>query len=502
MIETIGMLGMVGGAVALGLVPTRPLANCDPDSARAQLMRRAELRGTYALAVVGATVGFSLLAYGAGRPMSALLVGVVGALTFAAMHPWPLVRLAIPLGMWRVAFACSRLGGPPWMRDPAGGCVLAGVLACTRKRKPALDVLKRLEQRLADGPLRGAGIVAAALIAHERSDLDTARILMASVDDLEPDILPPFARRVAVDWRIADATARGEWGEVRRIGQGALWMSRSARFFVLVARRMDGVPARGLLCAWLKAPRRRHTWSLLREAQRATALPQDLVDLDREALPANGTGLLATGAASMHVEAARSAGRGGLDHVTVRRLGDAWDASLYDFDLRRRLRTRALELGCSDTVEEHVVALHRNLCRDIAAFLPRCPLDPPGSRRSLGRALIENRRLEQAGIGHNLKALADAQAATVGPPSWRVWTTWLAIRYAYERAAQGAPIGTMREVFSVVELAVAPFVGWLWMTRGERGLANAISFWLVCEAERVRLRDAAAHHRNWVAAGP
>jgi hypothetical protein len=505
MIEAIGMLTMLGGTVVFGLVPTRPLADCDPESARAQLIRRAELRGTYAVGVIGATFGFGLLGYAEGRPISALLVGAIGLATFVVMHPWWLVKtIAIPLGLWRTAAACSRIGGPPWLRDPIGGSVLAGVLACTRKRKPATHALLELEQRLGRAPLRGAGIVAAALIAHERGDIDSARTLMQSVDDLEPDILPPHARRVALDWRIADAAARGDWPEIVRIGHDALSLSRTARLFVLVARRMTGaaIPRRSLFRAWLTCARRRHTWSFVRAAMRARALPQELVEIEADACAANGAGLLATTAVSLHFDAARATERGELEAAALRRLGNAWDETLYDFEARRRLRARALSLGCRTTVEAHVVALHRNVCRELAELLPACAIDPPPRRGSLGRAALENRRVQQGAIGRSLLQLATAQEAPIGPRSWRLWQTWIELRTAYERAARAATVADMREVFAVVERSLAPFVGWLWITRHERALANAVSVWLVCEAERVRHRDAAAHHRSWAVAGP
>jgi hypothetical protein len=327
---------------------------------------------------------------------------------------------------------------------------------------------------------------------------------MCSVDDLEADILPPFARRVAFDWRVADAASRADWGEIVRIGNDAVSLSRTARLFVLLARRFRGaaIPRRTLLRAWLLCPRRRHTWRIVREAMRTPRLPQDVVDLDVGARAVNGGGLLDTSAVSLHVEAARAAESGELDLPAVHRLGAAWDATLYDFDARRRLRIRALALGCDDTVEAHVVALHRRLCRDLAALLPAGPIDPPSRLGSIGRALAENRRHEQGIVGRKLLQLAAAQDAPIGPRSWHLWQTWLELRTAYERAARGATVSDMRDVFAVVERNLAPFVGWLWVTRHERGLANAVSVWLVGEAERVRLRDAAAHHRSWAVAGP
>jgi hypothetical protein len=235
---------------------------------------------------------------------------------------------------------------------------------------------------------------------------------------------------------------------------------------------------------------------------RALLLPCAVVDLDAGACAANGGGLLDTPAASLHVEAARAAEDGELDVVALRRLATAWDTTLYDFDARRRLRIRALALGCRNTVETHVVTLHRNLCRDLAEMIPTGAIESPPRRGSLARALVENRRTQQAIVGRKLLQLAAAQDAPIGPRAWQLWQAWLELRTAYERAARGATVADMRDVFAVVERSLAPFVGWLWVARHERGLANVVSVWLVCEAERVRLRDAAAHHRSWAVAGP
>jgi hypothetical protein len=42
-------------------------------------------------------------------------------------------------------------------------------------------------------------------------------------------------------------------------------------------------------------------------------------------------------------------------------------------------------------------------------------------------------------------------------------------------------------------------MAWLWNDLGERGLANAISTWLLLEAERVHDEASAAYHRHNVA---
>ena len=62
-----------------------------------------------------------------------------------------------------------------------------------------------------------------------------------------------------------------------------------------------------------------------------------------------------------------------------------------------------------------------------------------------------------------------------------------------------ASIELLKQAYAIVELHLRQLMAWLWNDLHERGLANAISTWLLLEAERVHDEASAAYHRHNVA---
>jgi len=501
--EVLWMSVLVGGAVVLGLAPSHPLDHCDPTGARAQSLRRAELRGTAMLAIGGLTAIFMLHACTRGAWGVGVLVALLGALTALVLQPGPLVRaVLVPMGMWRLARTASRWGGPPWLRDPEGGSALMGVLALRNRRGLNDDALLELETGILAGPLRGAGLVASGLIADARGDGVEARRLLLSVDDLDPEVCPPLARAIANDWLLEDAAARERWAEVAARSENALALSAAGRLLHTVSRRLLGHATRGeLIRAWLSAPGRWKTWSLFERAWDEPRMPEfPIVDYDISLRAANGYGLAGTGAASLHLDAVAAHRRGELESKALERLGRAWDETLWDIGLRKRVRMRALELDCGRTVEESMVELHRALCVEVASMMPPIGHIPRGGK-TLERAVGLFSDAQEHRIECALKRLDAARSAAISPTAVELWHDWLEVQdgYALFRRADAREA---LPVFQAIDAKAATLVHWLWYTRGERPMANAIASWLAMEADRVQDDASAAYHRQYVAAGP
>ncbi len=501
MTELVWMSILVGAAVVVGVVPSPPLANCDPAGTRAQSLRRAELRGSIMLAVGGLTAGLGLHACTRGAWGTGAIVLLLGALTALIMQPGPVVRgLLVPLGAWRWARSASRWGGPPWLRDPEGGAALMGVLALRRRSNE--HALEQLERGLMAAPLRGAGLVAAGLIADARGDGTAARRLLLSVDNLDPEVCPPLARAIANDWLLEDAASRDRWAEVDVRSGHALALSAAGRLLQTVARRLLGHASRWeLLRAWISAPGRWKTWALLERAWDEPAMADfPVVDRDLSRRAANGFGLAGTGAASLHLDAVKAHRAGELTTQELDRLGRAWDETLWDMGLRKRVRARSLELDCNRTVEESMIELHRSLCVEVASMMP-----PTGDIPRGGKTLTRSVGLFSAAQKHRIKCALDrldaARSAPISPTSVELWHDWLEIQdgYALHRRAD---VSEARPVFQAIDAKAATIVHWLWHERGERPMANAAATWLTMEAERIQEDESAQYHRQYVAAGP
>jgi len=493
--------------VALSPLPSSEIVN--PDSNRAQSLKRAEAR-------LGATVGVlamlsfvTLFAWSLGSAWPVWpLVGLAGVAVLA-IHPWIFIkRVCIPLGLTRTAWVISRLGGHPWVRDPEGGAVLAGSLAALRARvrAPVEDIW--LRERLDAIPLRGAGVVAAGLLAANAGDRVRARRLLLSLDHLDPDLCPPLARSIATDWLVADAAVRGAWSEVVDHVDLLPAPSRSSRFIALAARRLLGeaIGTSELAKSWLGAPRRLQTAGLLRRALgarvRATE-PTDtlavLQEIDLGALAANDGGEPGRTALSLHRETAAS---DVVPSAQISRLSEAWEQTLGDFPFRGRVRRRSLEIGCTLSPELLLAEFRRDVADDLAGVM----LDggtstdgmPTHEARVLGRAVLTARTHLLRRLEHSMEQAKRLQKVASTAPI-DIWWAWLEIGRCYADCVEigGLPLRVV--AYTLLEPEMRHLAAWMWNEQHERGLANAVSSWLMLEAERVDDQASAAYHRHNVA---
>jgi len=496
----------------------------DPESSRARSIRRAEARlGATIFALALMAVGV-LLALERGSTGPIVPLAVLTAVGLVALHPWIAVRWCIPLGLPRLAVMLGRLGGHPWVRDPEGGAVLGGVLAQLR-RSVDPEMHAWLRGRLRRGPLRGAGLVAAGLLAADAGDRDTARALLVSLDDLDPDLCPPLARRLALDWLVADAVREGDWARVQSLTEDQPTLSPTLALMLALAQHHRGESVEAisgheaedelrealatrpsLWRVWLAAPRRRHTLALVRGALARPAHANEaelpaVAPADDPCLAANDGGPAPADALALHVEAIVDGDAPGATG-RMARVAEAWDRAMDDFGFRGRVRRRAEGLRCTTSGEKVMAQLHRDVCEDLAHLMLEAgvPAEAAGrgttARRAAGHAhasALEDLR--------RVAAIVDAPRPAVATVEHVVglWLAWLKVRRRYEAIARVASLELRREAYEIVELHLRQLMAWLWNDVGERGLANAISTWLLLEAERVHDEASAAYHRHNVA---
>ncbi|MBL4687870.1 MAG: hypothetical protein JKY37_24990 [Nannocystaceae bacterium] len=507
----LGVLGCL--SIALSPLPSSEIVN--PESSRAQAMKRAEARLGVTIGVMASLSFATLFTWSLGSTWPVWPMMGLAALITLAIHPWIFVkRLCIPLGLPRLAWALSRLGGHPWTRDPQGGAVLAGALAALRARvrEPGEDLWLRTKLD-ASIRLRGAGLVAAGLLAANAGNRVRARRLLLSLDQLDPDLCPPVALQIAADWLVADAAVRGAWTEVAQHVETLAVPSRSAHFIALAARRLTGesIGNRRLLGTWLKTPRRLQTLGLLRlamagstQAPNAAVQPEALGDLLDEVdvgdLAANDGGDPARTALSLHLETATSTAE---PTRQINRLGEVWEQTLGGFPFRGKVRRRTLEIGCGISPELVLAEFRRDVADDLADIMLEAGISTDGlpthERRVVGRAVLTVRARLLHRVQHAIGETRQLRISANSTTAIDMWWAWLEVgrRYADAIEVGGLPLRIV--AYRQLEPEMRGVAAWLWNNLSERGLANAVSSWLMLEAERVDDQASAAYHRHNVA---
>lgn len=515
--EPFVLLGCVLSCAAVGASSLASTEPGDPQSSAAAANRRAHRRLAATLCVIAAFCCLSLacVGFGVSWPLIPLALFTVGA--GVALHPWLLIsRVLIPLGWSRAAFALGRSGGPPWLRDPMGGRVLGAALAKLRQPRHVPDSSRALERALQSEPIRGAGLVARGLLAADAGDPDRARRLLESLELLDPDVVPPRARTIALDWLVADDATRGRWESIVARCEDAPVLSPTTRLLEGCARRLLGerLASRRLLSLWIRAPRRTRTLSLLRRAlsARTTALPfTDAADADPAALSANDAPTPPAALAALHMETARTALVGPVPHGAFARLNAAWQHALEDPQVHAWIRNRVLSLSSSASVSGALLSLYREASADMADMLAQtdAPLGPTvgGALRRALRTHIDTHVTEIDRTARQLrKRLASSRSSRISPISrisaLEVWDACTQLRKSYQVLLRTTGTAASRHVFGIVDAVSSEAVVWLWNEQGERALANALSLWLQLEAERVGHREAAAFHSRNAAVAP
>jgi len=493
--------------LGIGVSPLASIVTIDPQGPRAKAMRRAEQQFASAVMMLATCGLLSLWLVGKKGEMWWPLFAMV-CMAVPLVHPWLVVRgLFIPLGLARAAVRVSRLGGHPWFRDPVGGAVLAGVLAALHRGKHDPALARWLRARLAEDRIGGAGIVALGLLAAESGDRETARVVLGSLDEIEPDICPPLARTIALDWLAADAARRGAWAElVDRISDDP-FPTRTTRFVGLCARRMVGetVDRGAIVWAWLTAPRRLATfglcWSCLRHRAPAERV---LADDELRRLAANDGREPVLTALALHAEAAALPTTQPVPLPIVERLAAGWDEAFADFGLRGEVRSRGEHFATEANGELLVARLQRAVARDLAALLSQCGREAEGVRADAG-VLRRARELhfEDAteSLGRSCTLLARQRGGLEPMDPAGAWIEYVRVRKAYLLATLPLAPAHRGRLYAVVEQELRQLAAWLWNERAERGLAHAVCLFLLHEAEHVRDGEAAAYYRHNVVVG-
>jgi hypothetical protein len=463
------------------------------------LSRDFVVRGGLALLILGASFSLFMAALqwlASGDLAAAPWVVGFGVLAF----PGPLSRrLLVPLGLPRLAFALASIPTLGWARDREGGAILTAVWAVNRCRRPSERHAAWIESRLARcRQLGGAGMVASAIAAAWRGELETAWCLLWAVELGHAQALPAMARRHAAAWLAASAAERGDWAAVVAIGERRRFVTRFTRFLALVGRSLlaaysQGSPPRAatLVAAWLLAPHRRATRQLLRRALHASG--------------ANATDGASRGKGASRARRRTSPGAVARADAgaSVIALARTWEAVIADPQLAPALLHRAAVLGAAPgTVEAAIAELRREVFVDLAEQALAARIRLARLRRAgladLAAAVREElmTRLEAA-----VEATARRVEAARALPPVDELREWVALRSHYDRAAESGGPALRRLAFSAVHRKIGSLGVWLFNVRRERPLAHAILRWLQHEAQRVGDEDVAELQRRNVALG-
>jgi hypothetical protein len=424
-------------------------------------------------------------------PVIAPVVVLVLAILAA---PWPFTRFVlIPLGLPRLAYWLARTSDVVFHVDRLGGAAAAAAWALCRQRPQDEESVEWLTAKLAEqAPLGGAGVLASGLLLAARGDLDGARTLIASVDDVDARICPPEAKRIAYGWLAADAAERGEWARVAELGVTWQQAGRQAWLLSAIAQSLlldpltSGAPGRlGLWLRWALAPYRRATLPLVQRA--LAALDGTFIEPEEDppVAPAAGApgGDAIRTALSLHASVLTRP-REALRPEDVRAAGQAWDAALFDKATERILLERAVIVGAAgaaSVLDRMRAAVEDDLAGVVLASGMRLvDLGDRGEMASRVRAQLRDRLLTEIEAASDaIRRRADDKRALPGPDEWREWGN---LRELYARAVRSAGDDLRRLAFVKVYPDATSFAVWLYNDRHQRPLGNVIFRWLLAEA--------------------
>ena len=432
-------------------------------------------------------VGVAFTALSLGAPFLILPAALIALVAF----PWPIARaVLVPLGRPRLAYWLAYTSDFVFHRDRKGGAAIAAAWALSMARALDEEDAAWLEDKLAaEEPLRGAGLVAHALLLAARGDRDGARALLATIDLVDDRACPPAAKRIANGWLAADAAERGDWPRVAQLGDTLAHGGRLAWLLSGIAQSLLLEPmapdAMGLWIRWALAPRRGATKAMVERAIEAKngafIEPEDDAPLAPIA-PTDAEDALGT-ALSLH--AAVLAQKAELLRADdVRAALSAWDAALGDRATERRVLERALVLGASgastiarvrDAIEDDLAAVV------VASGLPLADLGEHGDVAARVRARLRDGLLSEVEAASDaIRRRVDDQRSLPAADEWREWASLVA---RYQHGVARAGMDFRRLAFAKVYPDATAFAVWLFNDRGERPLGNAIFRFLLAEAQ-------------------
>jgi hypothetical protein len=386
-----------------------------------------------------------------------------------------LQRIVVPLGLPRVAYWTARCCGPPkLLRESSAGAALYGALALAQKPS-STQAISWLEQRTNRArALRGAGVVAAGLLAALRGDRNRARCLLLIADSLAQKSIPRSARVIARDWLVADAARIGNWREVVRLGRRG---RRSLRWSYAVARlgeRLNGDPKAchdwQLWLCWAVAPRRRATFALLR---RALAAPRTPVQMT--AAPSAPEELPDALANLVQMLEGRFA-RDGQSFVR----SVCWvETTLSRPATRALIQRRLLALGAQRDAEAIIFDFRKRLVDLVASVIEESPHLTGAQERSpvLDHAIERVRSGLFGDIEAQCKDYGERQKRQISLDTVAEWEAWAVTRNSAERLLQLVP-ASEHALFQAMHERVCNFAVFQHNTYKRLTLAHEIYSWL------------------------
>ncbi len=426
-------------------------------------------------------------------------------LGLALCFPWTTARwVFIPLGWPRFAYRFGAMAMASWGADRFGGRVLAGAWALLRDAKPSPEALPWLQKELENkcAPLRGAAIVAHGLLAAQRGDLESARALCRGVNLLDRKIAPRLARKLALEWCLADAAAHGRWRDVIDLSQRGSGSYSFAAFFRAAARRLLGEPRAGrfaLVAWWVLARRWWATWPLLKRAWKDPPAPPSVLGLDEpELLELDALGR----ALELHAALARVPE--GREARAFLQATAAWDAALKSTHLQDLAAERAQGLrpgsgagavdALRDEVEEELAAWA------LAHELPLERLEPGNDVLESVAYRARNEVLER--IESASEDISRRVAARERLASAEEWRLFLSLQRQCALAAALGGHDARRLAFEAVNVPVCNLGAWLFNELDEKAIANGMFRWLLEESLQVGSDEDQRRYQQNVGCGP
>lgn len=516
----------------------------------------------------GFAATWTLLGYGTGicgllavtGAFWALLLFIAGVIL---LMPWIVTRaVLIPLGMSRSAYFLGQLSGWTWGQDMAGGGLVAAAWALLRQREPDRARMTALELRRDKmDSLTAAQVLATGLLSAARGDLDSARLLLRSVDEIGLETTAGPVHALAREWLVVDAAERGAWADAARLARGPrrtrvtrllgaigeryteeLGVKRSARPHAgpdaepdngpdaepdkrdsddqggaratakskleaklrQLAAQLDAEPRTEtewrveLWVLWLMAPRRIRTFRLVQRAVQTRPTQPAPQTTAHQPETSESTDLYAD-ALSAHAQAlARDPAH--FQAADFQRLADAWDRALDHPDTVALVMRRARELG-TRSGEAALRALADEVSLDVANMARQAGVrlaECAGDSRILADAQHWLRNDLIRQIELAFDALYDRAAERRSLSSIDEWREFLALRELY-RDGFGVGGAELRHLaFPHVHTTVCKLSVWLWNHRNDYLMANAMFRWLLDEARAVGDAEAIElQSRNW-----
>lgn len=439
----------------------------------------------------------------------------VALLVLVLLFPFAVLRfVTMPLGLPRLSYLLAILCVVRFSEDHRGGAALMGALTLLRARPRTGEAAMRfLEARIAEVKhLGAAGLCAQALLYARRGDHDGARALLLSLAELDRRVVPPWAAALASDYLAADALARGDWPELRRLSDQADPRPPLTELLGAVAAAVAPLPPEtetkartepparpgraSLYRAFLGASYHRQTWPLLQAALRA---------LDRPRAPAPA-------AKRPDPEAPSLAGAlGELRHLLstetsrltiedFRRTGVALERALGDPQTQQKALVRGLALGAgaaggqSVSGEAALSAVRADAVKALAARLRETrypfgalsgPSDAGGAARPtvLGEATQLLRGELLAEVENATSALHNRTQDKRALPRLDEWREWSRLRTLYLRTGEMGGMPARHLAWTAFHREVCNWAVWLWNVRSEKILGNTVFRFLLNEAE-------------------